>query len=141
MTHIEYFKRQAKKLFRDYQTKKPYFDEVIDDYMYEYSPKYFDIDEDDFCLMKAQHIIAIIAGFKEWTNLIKASEIELQLARLLFDNQDKVCVDDWLMYITGVERDNITIFSSEEKIEISNMVFINEKAVSCFTDLRLHKKE
>ena len=70
MSHIEFFKLQAKNLFKDYQTKKKSPDAAIGDY--EYDPKYFDIegiilhfdiDEEDFSLMKAQHIIAQIVGF------------------------------------------------------------------------------
>ncbi len=68
MTYIEYFKLQAKNLFKDYKTKAPYFDNAIDDYLYEYNPKFFDIeeiimaydlDQENFSLMSAQHIIAL----------------------------------------------------------------------------------
>lgn len=104
MTYTEFFKLQAKNLFRDYQTKEKVFDQVIGDYLYEYRPKYFDIDslvldfdidEEGFSLMKAQHIIAQLIGFRKWTDLLSASEVGQELAKLLFDNQDKVSAEDW----------------------------------------------
>ena len=42
MNYIDFFKRQAKNLLKDYQTRKPYSDGNIT--VYEYEPKYFDID-------------------------------------------------------------------------------------------------
>lgn len=132
MTHTEFFKLQAKTLFRDYQTKKKSPDAAIGDY--EYNPKYFDIggvilyfdlDEDDFSLMKAQHIIANMVGFSKWAELAKASEPELELAKLLFDNQDSVSPDDWQMYIFGTERDNNTTFDPETRLEIFKLVFLD----------------
>lgn len=149
MTHIEYFKLQAKKLLKDYKTKTPCFDKTIEDYLYGYNPKYFDIDEviiaydvdeDNFSLMKAQHIIAIMVGFNKWSDLLKASEIELELAKLLFDNQDKVYLEDWEMYISGVECDNNTTFDSESRVAIFKQVFLNGDIKSSFSDYRLDKK-
>ena len=70
MDYIKYFKSQAKKFYKDFQTQ--YTKE--NDYIYSYKPKVlpdiddnivtFDIDEDDFSLMKAQHIVAYLAGFE-----------------------------------------------------------------------------
>lgn len=134
MTPIAYFKLQAKNLHRDYKTKTPVFDEVINDYLYEYKPKYFDmdglvcdfdIDEENFTLMKAQHIIAYLVGFRKWTDLIKASEVELELAKLLFDNQHKISIDDWDIYMEIAESDNKTIFDAEARLEIFKQVFVN----------------
>lgn len=134
MTHIEYFKLQAKNLIKDFKTKTPQFDEVISDSLNEYQPQYFDIDEiilsydideDNFSLMKAQHIIALMVGFNKWSALLKASEVELELAKLLIDNHDRIHVEDWKMYIDGVERDNIGTFDPESKLEIFKQVFLN----------------
>ena len=150
MTHIEFFKLQAKNLFRDYKTKTQYFDKAIDDYLYQYNPKYFDIeeiimaydlDEDEFSLMNAQHVIALIVGFNKWTDLLKASEAELELAKLLFDNQDKISVDDWEMYIIGAERDNNQSFEPESRLEISKHVFLNGGFENNSVDYRLNKKD
>lgn len=133
MKHIEFFKLQAKNLFKDFQTKKKSPDAAIGDY--EYDPKYFDIegiilyfdiDEEDFSLMKAQHLIANMVGFSKWAELVNASEPELELAKLLFDNQDRVSLDDWKMYIIGAERDNNTTFDPETRLEIFKLVFLDE---------------
>ncbi|MGN7437573.1 MAG: hypothetical protein ACTHOO_02930 [Alcanivorax sp.] len=148
MNTIDYFKLQAKNLFRDYKTKKPVFDGAIDDYLYEYDPKYFDIDsiicdfdinEDNFSLMKAQHVIAYMAGFRKWTDLNKASKAELELGKLLFDNQDKIDIEDWEMYILGTEHDNNISFDAEARIEILKQAFVNvEGHENPFGDYRLN---
>ena len=149
MTHIEYFKLQAKNLFKDYKTKSPYFDNTIDDYLYEYTPKYFDIDgivvaydldEENFSLMNAQHIISLMAGFKKWTDLLKASETELQLAKLLFDNQDKISIDEWESYLVWAERDTNMDFDSESKLEIFKHVVLDGDFEKKSVDFRLNKK-
>lgn len=143
MTHIEFFKLQAKNLFKDYKTQTKPFD------IYEYNPKYFDIDgivvdydldEENFSLMNAQHIISRMAGFRKWTDMLKASDIELQLAKLLFDNQDKISIDEWDMYIASVERDNSDLdFDAESKLEIFKHVVLDGDFESICLDYRLDK--
>jgi hypothetical protein len=146
MTCIKYFKLQAKNLFKDYKTKSPYFDNAINDYLYVYTPKYFDIDgiivdydldEDSFSLMNAQHIISIMAGFKKWTDLLKASETALQLAKLLFDHQDKISIDEWDSYLVWAERDTNLDFDSESKLEIFKHVVLDGNFESTCVDYRL----
>jgi hypothetical protein len=147
MTPIDYFKLQAKNLFRDYKTKAPYIDEADGNSYYKYDPKYFDVDailidygwdEEGFSLMNAQHIIALMVGFRKWTDLSKASEVELELAKLLFDNQDKIHVEDWKMYIAGVERDHKTTYEPESRLEIFKQVVVNAEGHSSpFPDYRL----
>lgn len=133
MDTIEYFKLQAKNLYKDFKTQKPYFDEEFNDYFYEYVPKYFDvgaiildfdIDEDNFSLMNAQHIIAQTVGFNKWTELIKASEPELELAKLFFDNQHLLTLEDWEIYLSGTEEMNQTKFDSEFKVELFKQVVL-----------------
>lgn len=112
MTNIEYFKLQAKNLFRDWKTKVPVKDEVFKDLIvYEYSPKYFDVssilfdlemDEDDFSLMKAQHVIAHLSGFYNWDELIHASDEELELGKILLNLRDRFNVQEWLDYLDGI---------------------------------------
>lgn len=109
MTQISYFKRQAKNLHKDYKAKAPYIDDLLLDYRF---------GKDDFCLMKAQHIVALMSGFAKWTDLSKASEIELELAKLLFDNQDKIPVEHWKKYISAIERDNGITLDAETRLEI-----------------------
>ncbi|MCT4552932.1 MAG: hypothetical protein N4A44_04655 [Alphaproteobacteria bacterium] len=147
--NIQYFKLQAKKLYKDFETKKPYFDEVASGVLYEYTPKYFDIDtvvlsydidEENFTLMKAQHIIACMVGFLKWDNLIKASKAELDLARLVFDNQHKIGWEEWEMYIGEVCYENKTYFGIEDQIEIFKKVFVERDGhASILGDFRLKK--
>lgn len=150
MTPISYFKLQAKNLFKDFKTKKPVFDKAVNDYLYEYEPTYFDIDrividfdlnEEKFTLMNAQHIIAYLAGYRKWTELIKAPEEDLKLAKLLFENQDKIFIEEWIDYIGGVEHDNNTTLDTTAKIEIFQEVFINSKGHNNpFGDFRINQK-
>ncbi len=83
MNHIEYFKLQAKNLFKDFKTRQYNKSNKC----YEYTPEFFDIgglffsleipdDKDNFTftLMNAQHVIAKMVGFEKWENLIRASE-------------------------------------------------------------------
>ncbi|CCB87845.1 hypothetical protein [Simkania negevensis] len=137
MKHIKYFKQQAKKLFKDYNTKTPYIDQIDRQSYYNYTPKYFDIngilfdydcDEDNFSLMNAQHVISLMAGFRKWTDLIKASETELELAKELFDNQDLIDIEDWNSYIIRVESDNKITLDPKEKLDIFKLVFLNERS-------------
>lgn len=147
MDHISFFKLQAKNLFKDFKTKTTVFDGVIKDYLNEYSPKFFDIDEivcawdideDNFSLMKAQHIIAQMVGFEKWADLLNASEAELELAKLLFDNQDRVYLEDWDIYISIAERDNNTIFDAENRLEIFKHVALKwDPANNPFPDYRI----
>lgn len=149
MNPIAYFKLQAKNLFKDYKTKKPFFDNAINDYLYEYSPKYFDVDrivvehdldEENFTLMKAQHVIAYMAGFRKWTDLIKASETELKLAKLLFDNQDKIHIEELDMYIADIEHNSQTTLAPETKLDIFKQVSLNvDGHKNPFGDYRLNK--
>lgn len=150
MKPLDYFKLQAKNLFKDYKTKKPVFDEIIKKYLYEYTPKYFDVDgivcdwdldEDNFTLMKAQHVIAQMVGFDKWAELINASEVELELAKLLFDNQDKVYLEDWLMYLDSVE-DQIGLLDDESKLDLFKEVHLKQESEfhNPWPDYRLHKK-
>ena len=109
MTQISYFRRQAKNLHKDYKAKESYIDDLLLDYRF---------DKNDFCLMKAQHIVALMCGFGKWADLSKASEIELELAKLLFDNQDKIPVKHWKEYISAIERDNGMTLDAETRLEI-----------------------
>lgn len=93
-----YFKLQAKNLLKDYKTKTSKIDEVGGRAHFAYAPKYFDIgrifreydwDEEDFSLMKAQHLLALMLGFGKWADLTKASDEELEVAKLSWDNQTK----------------------------------------------------
>ena len=132
MNTINFFKLQSKNLHRDFKTKKPVSDNKDSVWPYEYEPKYFDVetiiydfnlDEEKLTLMKAQHLIAQIAGFKKWTVLIRASESDLKIAQILFENQDVIDLRMWQDYIADAERMNQTSFDSEAKLAICEQVF------------------
>ena len=101
MDYIKYFKSQAKKFYKDFQTQ--YKEEGED--IYSYKPKFwldideiivsFDIDEDDFPLMKAQHIVAYLAGFDSWNKLIHANEYLLEIGYYLVEHRDNNALGEW----------------------------------------------
>ncbi len=131
MNHIDYFKQQAKKLYKDYKTQSSYVENDGHTY-YCYKPKFFDIggiflaydwDETKFSLMKAQHFIAILTGFRKWDNLLTASDTALELARLVFDNEDKISQEEWEMYVDRMEYENNITLSPEDKLGIFKKVF------------------
>ncbi len=132
MSHVDYFKAQAKKLFKDYKTQTSYIDEVDGHTYFSYSPTYFDIgrifleydwDEENFTLMKAQHLFARMVGFDKWGLLIRASDAELELAKQLWENQEKIHLEEWQMYVARVESDNGIILGSNAKLDIFLQVF------------------
>ena len=105
MDKISYFKLQAKNLCRDFKTQK-----LDSDGIYYYSPRFFediedligycDIDENSFGLMKAQHLVAFLAGFDKWSDLIHASDDGLELGKLLFEHRHQyggMIREDWDM--------------------------------------------
>lgn len=148
MNTIDYFKLQAKNLHRDFKTQVPLVGTTIGNFHYEYSPKYFqiydiisdfDIDEENFTLMNAQHIIAIIAGFDKWANLIKVSPPELELAKLLFEHQDKIDLITWNFYIADAQSMNEDELDAEIQIEIFKQVVIEDYIFDLVIDSYLIK--
>jgi len=148
MNTIDYFKLQAKNLYRDFKTKTPISDKVINDFLYEYTPKYFDIDqivldfdidEENFSLMNAQHLIANLAGFDKWATLLKASAPELELSKLLFDNQHLVDERSWSDYIASSESLSQTKFDAELRLEIFKQVVLEDNIFDYVIDSYLLK--
>lgn len=132
MKTIEYFKLHAKNLHKDFRTQKPYYDPTYGRDLYQYTPKYFDVDalaldfdigEDNFTLMNAQHYIARLAGFTKWTEMLKATPSALQLSKLLFENMHKVSILEWEIYLSAEEREKGYLFDDEDKLEIFQIVF------------------
>ena len=130
MKKIDFFKLQAKNLCRDFKTQKCGSDGV-----YLYFPKYFpdiddlivsfDIDEDHFSLMKAQHLIAYLAGFKTWSELLHASDEALELGELLLNNRNRFnspLRENWDMYL---EQNGMQNSADESKLEVFKIVFLN----------------
>ena len=125
---------KPKNLFRDYKTQSSVIVEGDDHSCYRYEPKFFDMgsifndydwDEENFSLMKAQHLISLMLGFNKWSDIPKASEAELKLARLLFDNESKISLEEWEKYIVSTESDNATTFDAENRLEIFKQVVLN----------------
>lgn len=52
---------------------------------------------------------------------------ELELAHLLLDNQEKIDLEDWNMYIARIEYDNHTVLDPASKLEIFKKVFLEEE--------------
>ena len=127
MTPIAYFKLQAKNLVRDYKTQHAYQVDADGTKHYTYKPKYFDMDaifldfedfdEEDFSLMKAQHLLAMMLGFKKWSDLLNASEVELELAKLRFDNQDRISLEEWEESVADIEAENNFTFDAQGRLD------------------------
>lgn len=118
MSNLEFFKKQAKNLLKDWQTQtKTVESDGFISYYYDW--KFYDVgslffyyefddkDEQDIKLARAQHLIAKMTGFKKWDDLIHASETELELAELLlrrFKNAQDV--QDWeeTLMFTGIAQ-------------------------------------
>lgn len=128
MKPIDYFKLQAKNLFKDYKTQ--FVDHILPDgtTCYDYMPEYFDLttiwldfeeyfDEENFSLMKAQHLMAIMLGFNKWSDLLNASEVELELAKLRFDNQDRISFEEWEENVLMIEGEHNFTFDAQGKLD------------------------
>lgn len=116
MSNLEFFKKQAKLLLKDWQTQ---IKKVEDDgfIFFEYHPKFYDVadlfsyyefsdeDEQDIKLARAEHLIAQMVGFKKWNDLIAASEKELELAKILLKRfKNASVIQDWedALMLSGV---------------------------------------
>ena len=135
MNTIDYFKLQAKNLHKDFKTKTPVLDKTATAILYEYTPKYFNIemiiadfgiDEENFSLMNAQHVIAKIANFDKWVSLLKAPPAELELAKLLYDHQNKIDLIGWNFYIADTQSMNNTELDAEIQVDIFKQVVVEE---------------
>lgn len=150
MTNIEFFKQQAKNLLKDYDTRVYKENEEV----YKYSPRFFsdiddiifnfEINEDKpFSLMNAQHIIARLAGFYKWTELIKASEPALELGKLLFSNriaylekapiitnEESMIVEDWKFFLESfLKENNLQDCDDETKLSLFKDVFLQSDKI------------
>lgn len=135
MNTIDYFKLQAKNLHKDFKTKTPVLDKTATAFLFEYTPKYFDIemviadfniDEENFSLMNAQHVIAKIANFDNWASLLKAPTAELELAKLLYDHQNRIDLVGWQFYIADAQTMNEEELDAEIQVDIFKQMVIEE---------------
>jgi len=157
MTHVEYFKRQAKNLFKDYKAKTPYIDKLDGSTYYKYDGKYFDVtwilddyrfiieecgwDEGNLSLMNIQHIFAYMIGFEKWADLVNASNVELELAKLRFDNQDKISLEEWDAHVNEQEFRLDAEFDPEFKLALFKRGLLNNDGSQLEQDYRLCKNQ
>ena len=150
MNTIDYFKLQAKNLHRDFKTQTLHVGKTKGDLQFEYSPRYFqiydiisdfDINEKNFTLMNAQHVIAKIAGFDKWGTLIKTSPSELELAKLLFEHQDKIDLISWNFYIADAQSMTEHELDAEAQVEIFKQVVIEDNIFDMVIDSYLIKND
>ena len=130
MDYIDYFKSQAKKFYKDFKTQ--YVDENDEYGIYYYRPKFwpdldeiilsFDIDEDHFSLMKAQHIVAYLADFRSLNELIHASEARLEIGYYLLERRENNFLEEWQWYKSYAKLDR---FNEDETLEIFKQVYLN----------------
>lgn len=136
MDKTAYFRLKAKNFMRDFRTQT-----LDEEGLTRYSPKFFNdiddillsynVDEENFTLMKAQHLIANLAGFDKWAELLRASDDALELGKLLLDKRGErllasftsSLVDDWKMYLHGNRLEHL---SDKDKLVIFKAVFLNE---------------
>ncbi len=137
--YINFFKQEAKKLFKDYNTRE--FNE--NEGWYDYHPRYyedlenildcFNIQENKFTLMNAQHIIARLSGFYNWNELREANEPQLELGKLLLTNRlayeeklnvhtnmtESLLVDHW----KRSEQEELKDLDDWQKLELFKKLF------------------
>lgn len=150
MKPIEFLKLQAKNLHRDFKTQTSSFDQELHHNVYDYDPKFFkfdllvndfNINEEKFTLMNAQHIIAKLCGLEKWTDFVNASPAKIELSILLYTNMDKLEVRDWDGYISQIEIENEVKFDDEFKLQIFKEGFLDWQQDISYDDYRLSKDE
>ena len=82
------------------------------------------MDEDDFSLMKAQHVIAHLSGFYNWDELIHASDEELELGKILLNLRDRFNVQEWLDYLDGIRIEYDAEFDGESKLRVFKEIWL-----------------
>jgi len=146
MKPIDYLKQQAKNLQKDFKTQTSFLDVKQQRNFYCYDPKFFqfdlivqdfNIDEENFKLSNAQHIIAKLCGFEKWSEMSKASPSRMQLAILLYDNMDRVDLRDWNQYLLGIESANKVTIDDELKLQIFRDVFLEGEQEVYYDSYRL----
>ncbi|MBQ8677181.1 MAG: hypothetical protein IJ529_01775 [Alphaproteobacteria bacterium] len=121
MNNIDFFKQQAKNLYKDFKNDTSiHFPQDAGFLVMEYG-----FDEKKFCLMNAQHIIAQMVGFNKWHDLANASEKELEVAKLLYDNQNYIDIMEWNDYLDMLRRDYNVELDAESKLQILKERWLN----------------
>ncbi|HVW98734.1 MAG TPA: hypothetical protein VHA56_22390 [Mucilaginibacter sp.] len=147
---IEYLKLQAKNLHKDFKTQTSSFDPKLRRNVYGYDPRFFKIDllvndfninEENFKLGNAQHVIAKLCGLEKWSDLLKASPAKVELSILLYTNMDKHEVRDWDQYVLDIETENNVKLDDEFKLQTFKEGFLDWQQDVYYEDYRLSKDE
>lgn len=132
MPHLEFFKKEAKNLFKDWQTQSitTGSDGKIS---YHYDSKFYDVDSlfqffewddkdrQEQILARAQHLLAKIAGYKNWNELIYSSETEQELAELMLRHcKNSEALIDW---VQTLEYTNIGEYGVEAVLDYAKQYF------------------
>jgi len=150
MKPIEYLRLQAKNLHKYFKTQIPSFDPELRRNVYEYDPRFFkidlliddfNIDEEKFTLMNAQHIVAKLCGLEKWADLTNASPAKIELSILLYTNMDKLEKRDWEQYISEIETTNNVKLDDEFKLQIFKEGFLDWQEYISYDDYRLSRDD
>ncbi|WP_443944278.1 hypothetical protein ACJVDH_15315 [Pedobacter sp. AW1-32] len=150
MTPIEFLKRQAKNLLKDFKTQTSSFDSELQRNVHHYDEKFFKIDllitdffinEEKFKLGNAQHVIAKLCGLTKWQELTDASPAKIELSILLLTNMDRLEVRDWDEYVSDIENLNNFKLDDDTKLEIFKERFLDQEQDTYYEDYRLLKEE
>lgn len=103
MTHIDFFKLQAKKLLKDWQNREQkHFAFNFRELFRIYDVK---VDEEP-TLMKAQHLLALSLGRDKWSDLLHEPEEKLAYTRWAFEQNAKEYKEDQELDYSKEECDN-----------------------------------
>ena len=104
MTHIDFFKLQAKKLLQDWQNREQKhfafnFRELF---------RIYDVKADEEpTLMKAQHLLALSLGRDKWSDLLHESEEQLVYTRWAFEQNAQEEKEINEMLINAIQNDEV----------------------------------
>ena len=73
--------------------------------------------EEKLSLMNIQHLFANMLRFKKWSDLLNADAAGQELAKLRWDNQDKIPLGEWEDRIASVKREQNISFDPESELE------------------------
>lgn len=130
MTHIEFFKLQAKNLLHDWNEYKA--NKLTKEL--KAKSKFFGhdlfkctllINEKEFPLARAQHYVAKLAGFSKWTELIKENEEGLLLARIIYEGLN--CSHDIEIWETYLVNSIFYEVTRDKQIQLARRFFIRHE--------------
>ena len=136
MKNIDFFKQQAKNLYKDFKNKTSvHFPQDAEFLVMEYG-----FDESKFSLMNAQHIVAQMVGFNKWHDLANATEKELEVAKLLYDNQDYIDITEWNDYLDMLRIEYNVELDAETKLHILNERWLNPEEINQSADIDWYRE-